>query len=164
MNWALRHSLMVFVVLFFGPSAWADPRSGGPVNFLPVFVGAPYPPLWVDYSRPGGTSFVFRGTVTDANPADIITMRAFLFGTPFTFDYTPGNPAQFELRGSNLGPANFGAYGTTFDAYDTVDTSRPSSAFLLVYVVPEPGWLICSGFAAVMLARSRKSSSRSTVV
>jgi amino acid transporter len=153
MNWALRHSLTVFVALCFGTIASADPRSGGPVNFLPVFVGAPYPPLWVDYTQPGGTSFVFRGTVTDANPADIITMRGFLFGTPFTFDYTPGNPAQFELRGSNLGPANFGAYGTEFDAYDTTNINRFATATLLVFIVPEPGVLVCFGFGPIVLAR-----------
>jgi hypothetical protein len=156
MNWALRHSLMVFVVLFFGTSSWAGTRSGGPVNRLPVFVGAPRPQQVADYSKPGGSNYVFRGTVTDADPGDTVTMRAFLFGTPFTFWYQPGNPAIFEVRGTNLGPQNFGGYGVGFSAYDGFSPTSVSGAGVNIIVIPEPGFImLLGGLAAGLLARRR---------
>jgi hypothetical protein len=131
-------------------------RSGGPVNFLPVFVGAPYGQRQADFSKPGGSNFVFRGTVTDANPGDTITMRAYLFGTPFAFWYQPGNPAVFEVRGTNLGPADIGGYIVGFDAYDSPSEANFSIAAINIIVIPEPGFImLLGGLAAGLLARRR---------
>jgi hypothetical protein len=149
--------LLLLCGLLASPSGAALIRSGGgPVNFLPVFVGYPYGQQRADFSKPGGRNYVFRGTVTDANVNDIVTMDGLVFGSPFTFTYSPGNPAQFEVRAANLGPADIGSYAVEFTAYDNPARTNYSIAAINIIVIPEPCFvMLLGGLAAGLLARRR---------
>jgi hypothetical protein len=149
-------SITILTTVFAASSiVGAAPLDSGPFNSPPRFDGAPYGQQIADFTKLGGADYVFHGTVSDPDPGDVVTMRGYVEGSPFTFSYTAGNPAVFEVRAANLGPGAIGGYIVGFTAYDAPDSY--SIAGVNIVILPEPAslvWLVGNG--ALLVRRSRR--------
>lgn len=149
--------LTVAALLAYSASA----RASGPFpNRPPVFVGYPYGQQIADFTKLGGADYVFTRTVIDPDPGDIVTMIGYVENSPFTFSYVPGNPAVYEVRAANLGPAAIGGYIVDLRAFDGNATNGFAIGGINIVIIPEPAvlaWLI--GPASLTLRRQSSKSS-----
>lgn len=149
--------VLIGILCAVGVAGLASPAiASGPFNSPPVFVGYPYGQQIADFTKLGGNDYVLTRTVVDPDPGDVVTMQAYLFGTPFTFSYVPGNPAVFEVRGRNLGPSTLGGYGVSLDASDGNLTNGFAIGFVNIVVMPEPATALSLAAGALLLRRSRR--------
>lgn len=129
--------------------------QGPPPNIPPVI--SPVPPVNIVFGQivSGGTAFSASATVTDVNPADVLSLA--LGSLPSTVSgvtligTTGTSPRTFAVSGI----VSYAANGTdvVIPLVASDGTGQTASGSITLHVTPEPGWM---SLFAVLMANARK--------